>query len=89
MNLSGVSGSGPNNRIILTDVEAALHAAKQAPATQQAVPTTKKASIIIPEFSGQFQDMQLTNIRKIIAERLSYSKQNIPHYYVTVAVNVD
>ena len=65
-----------------TDVEAALHAAQQAPAT-------KKASIIIPEFSGQFQDTQVSNIRKIIAERLSYSKQNIPHYYVTVAVNVD
>ena len=82
LNLSGVSGTGPNNRILKTDVEAALHAAQQAPAT-------KKASIIIPEFSGQFQDTQVSNIRKIIAERLSYSKQNIPHYYVTVAVNVD
>jgi len=25
----------------------------------------------------------------VIAERLSYSKQNIPHYYVTISVNVD
>ena len=31
----------------------------------------------------------MSNIRKVIAERLSYSKQNIPHYYVTVAVSVD
>jgi len=31
----------------------------------------------------------LNNIRKVIAERLTFSKQNIPHYYVTVAVNVD
>ena len=34
-------------------------------------------------------DIELSNIRKVIAERLSFSKQNIPHYYVTVAVNVD
>ncbi len=31
----------------------------------------------------------MSNIRKVIADRLSYSKQNIPHYYVTVSVNVD
>jgi pyruvate dehydrogenase E2 component (dihydrolipoamide acetyltransferase) len=38
---------------------------------------------------GEYEDVQNSNIRKIIAERLSYSKQNIPHYYVTVNVNVD
>ena len=39
--------------------------------------------------AGDFQDTPLTNIRKIIAERLSFSKLNIPHYYVSVAVNMD
>ena len=72
LDLSGVTGSGPNNRIIRDDVEAALHAAKSA----------------APANSG-FLDIQNSNIRKVIAERLSYSKQNIPHYYVTIAVNVD
>ena len=33
--------------------------------------------------------MSNSNIRKIIADRLTYSKQSIPHYYVTVNVNVD
>lgn len=36
-----------------------------------------------------YTDANVSNIRKVIAERLSYSKQNIPHYYVTVSVNVD
>lgn len=31
----------------------------------------------------------MTQIRKVTAERLSYSKQNIPHYYVTIRVNMD
>jgi len=44
----------------------------------------------LPSFEGlNFEDKQNTQIRKVIADRLSYSKQNIPHYYVTVAVSVD
>lgn len=44
----------------------------------------------MPSFEGlNFEDKQNTQIRKVIADRLSYSKQNIPHYYVTVAVSVD
>ena len=38
---------------------------------------------------AEFEDRPNSNIRKITAERLSFSKQNIPHYYVTVNVNVD
>lgn len=36
-----------------------------------------------------FTDLENSQIRKVIAERLTYSKQNIPHYYVTVQVSVD
>jgi pyruvate dehydrogenase E2 component (dihydrolipoamide acetyltransferase) len=36
-----------------------------------------------------FRDIEVSNIRKIIAERLTHSKQNIPHYYVTISVNMD
>ena len=33
--------------------------------------------------------MEVSQIRKVIAERLTHSKQNIPHYYVTVSVSMD
>jgi pyruvate/2-oxoglutarate dehydrogenase complex dihydrolipoamide acyltransferase (E2) component len=33
-----------------------------------------------------FEDLENSQIRKVIADRLTYSKQNIPHYYVTVSV---
>ena len=36
-----------------------------------------------------FEDFENSNIRKVIAERLTFSKQNIPHYYVTISVQVD
>jgi pyruvate dehydrogenase E2 component (dihydrolipoamide acetyltransferase) len=53
----------------------------------------KKASIGSPASLGikrtdshleLYEDTDLTNIRKVIAERLTYSKQNVPHYYVTI-----
>lgn len=48
------------------------------------------AQVSIPATAGvAFDDIPLSNIRKVIADRLSYSKTNIPHYYVTVSVNVD
>jgi pyruvate dehydrogenase E2 component (dihydrolipoamide acetyltransferase) len=84
LDLTGVQGSGPNNRIIKADVEAALQSAKASPKK------TAAPQIILPAFDGgAFEDQQNSNIRKVIADRLSYSKQNIPHYYVTVAVSVD
>jgi len=84
LDLTGVQGSGPNNRIIKADVEAAIQSAKSAPKKSSA------PQIILPNFEGgAFEDQTNSNIRKVIADRLSYSKQNIPHYYVTVSVSVD
>lgn len=62
-----VQGSGPNNRVLKSDVQ---EAAKGSSA-------------------GAYEDLPVSNIRKVIADRLSFSKNNIPHYYVTVSVNVD
>jgi pyruvate dehydrogenase E2 component (dihydrolipoamide acetyltransferase) len=85
LDISGISGTGPNGRIIKSDVESALQAASQAPKKAVGAP-----QIILPSFEGlNFEDKQNSQIRKVIADRLSYSKQNIPHYYVTVAVSVD
>lgn len=81
VDLTKVKGSGPNDRIIKSDVDQARQAT--APSMKMAAP-----QIITPS-SSQYEDIPLTNIRKVIADRLSFSKQNIPHYYVTVSVNVD
>jgi pyruvate dehydrogenase E2 component (dihydrolipoamide acetyltransferase) len=76
IDLKGISGSGPNNRIIKSDVD-------QAKISKPAAPQ------IITPAGSLYEDIPLSNIRKVIADRLCYSKQNIPHYYVTVSVNVD
>lgn len=81
IDLSQLQGTGPGGRIIKADIDDALAAGgtSKAAATQifDSVP------------AAGFVDLENSQIRKVIAERLTYSKQNIPHYYVTVQVSVD
>jgi len=89
LSLDGISGSGPNDRILKADVDEAL-VAKAAQPAQAAKPAAQPAAQPMAEApSAIFEDLTNSNIRKVIAERLTYSKQNIPHYYVTISVNVD
>ena len=74
VSLAGPQGTGPNGRIIKADV---LEAAASGP-VKAAAPVFDS----VP--AAGFIDLENSNIRKVIADRLTYSKQNIPHYYVTV-----
>lgn len=76
IDLSQVTGTGPGGEIRADDV------LNFSPA---AMPTS--VPISAPE--GAFVDIPLTNMRKTIAKRLVQSKQTIPHYYLTIDVNVD
>ena len=92
LSLDSINGTGPNNRIIAADVAEAQAqpAAKAQPAAAQASAPKKAAPTAdLPSVSAAYEDFENSQIRKVIAERLTYSKQNIPHYYVTVSVNVD
>eukprot|EP00066_Takifugu_rubripes_P006430 XP_003971216.1 PREDICTED: dihydrolipoyllysine-residue acetyltransferase component of pyruvate dehydrogenase complex, mitochondrial [Takifugu rubripes] len=90
LDLSQVSGSGPDGRITKKDIESfvppkaapAVAAAPAAPAAP-APPTAAGAP------AGVFTDIPISNIRKVIAQRLMQSKQTIPHYYLSVDVNMD
>jgi pyruvate dehydrogenase E2 component (dihydrolipoamide acetyltransferase) len=90
VDLSGVSGSGPNGRIVKADVEKARPGAA-APAASAAAPTEAPAAAPKP---AQVPDIphettKLSNMRKTIARRLTESKQQVPHIYLTVDVQLD
>jgi len=91
ISLDSVQGTGPNNRIIAADVAEAKVGAPAAAKTSAAAPKAAAASApaSLPSTAAAYEDFENSQIRKVIAERLTYSKQNIPHYYVTVQVNVD
>lgn len=88
-----VEGSGPKGRIVEIDVQAYLdkglappEAATAAPAAIEAAPTPSAAAVGSPALRGR--TVPMTRIRKVIARRLQQSKQTIPHFYVTVTVDM-
>lgn len=81
VSLDQLSGTGPNGRIIAADVR------EFSPSKQTTRAQGSKDSGL-PSVSD-YIDTPNSKIRNITAERLTHSKQNIPHYYLTVDVNVD
>ena len=89
INLSGVKGSGPNGRIVKADVESAKPGAApaaSAPAPRPvAAPSGGQPVFVAPG------DMRVphTSVRKVIARRMLESKQTVPHFYLTVELEID
>ena len=93
VDLSTLSGSGPGGRIIKKDVEGAKASsssanAKSAGATSGASAPAPAAQAIKPtEASGDDKRIELSSMRKIIADRLYTSKVTIPHFYLHIEVD--
>ncbi len=95
LDLSQLAGSGPNGRIVKSDIEGALGgqtaaqgASAPAPAAAPIVtPSTAALPAVVGE--GSYTDEPVSMMRKVIAERLSLSKQTIPHFYLTVDCKID
>ncbi len=91
IDLLGVTGTGPNGRIVKADVEAvegkpASTAAHPAPTAPSAPSPAPVATI---ETDIPHDVIKLSNMRKTIARRLTESKQSVPHIYLTVDVRLD
>ncbi len=90
LDLAAVAGSGPHGRIVKRDVEAAVAAGVAAPAPAAAAPAPAAAPPpVAPEGAAPYTEVPHSTMRKVIAERLTYSKQAIPHYYLTVECALD
>lgn len=85
--LAGLSGSGPNGRIVKADVEAA--STGRSPTAPVAAPAVTAAPIQLGDIQTPHEAVKLSNMRKTIARRLSEAKQTIPHIYLTVDVRLD
>jgi pyruvate dehydrogenase E2 component (dihydrolipoamide acetyltransferase) len=89
IDISRVEGSGPKGRITEKDVLTYIEAAPTAPEPAAATPAASEspeAPIGATDMRGQ--TVQMSRIRKVIARRLQKSKQTIPHFYVTVTVDM-
>ena len=87
VDLSAVTGTGPGGRIIRADIEAAASAAPAsapAPAPAAEQPAAQPA----PAVDEDVEEVPLSNVRKVTARRLTESKQQAPHFYLTSAIDV-
>jgi pyruvate dehydrogenase E2 component (dihydrolipoamide acetyltransferase) len=90
IDLAGLAGSGPGGRIVKADVDgaAARPAASAAPAAAPAAASPAAAPAYgVPDIPHEIA--KLSNMRKTIARRLTESKQNVPHIYLTVDIRLD
>lgn len=79
LDLRLLAGSGPGGRIVARDLEGASAARTAAPApTSQALPVVANRE---PEVRP------LSMMRRTIAKRLTESKQNVPHFYLTMDID--
>lgn len=83
VDLGTVQGTGPGGRIIRADIEAAASAAPAEPAPAPAAQAGAPAVV-----NDDVEEIPLSNIRKVTAKRLTESKQNAPHFYLTSAIDV-
>lgn len=90
LDISLVKGTGPNGIISKDDVEGYKAAPAAAAAAAASAPAQIPAAYAPQGASGAaYTDIPTTSMRKIIASRLTESKQTVPHYYVTVEINMD
>ncbi|HEV7590600.1 MAG TPA: pyruvate dehydrogenase complex dihydrolipoamide acetyltransferase [Longimicrobium sp.] len=89
--LGGVQGSGPGGRIVKRDVEAAMEGGAQAqqPAAPASAEKPAAAPSAPPAQAGEgYRDQPLSPMRKTIAKRLAQSIGPIPHFFLTVEVDM-
>jgi pyruvate dehydrogenase E2 component (dihydrolipoamide acetyltransferase) len=103
LDLAAIAGSGPQGRIVKADIEAALSADRGAPAITRpvvqpqsaplaapaAAPALSKERVLALSGNPPYTERPLTAMRRVIARRLTESKQTVPHFYLTVDCEID
>jgi pyruvate dehydrogenase E2 component (dihydrolipoamide acetyltransferase) len=102
VNLAAIRGSGPGGRVVRKDIEAAMAAPAVKPAAAAEVPAAlavpepaKSVPTVLPmAWSGSVsvpadERIPLDRLRSAIGRRMTESKQQLPHFYVTHTYNVE
>ena len=102
--LSAVSGSGPAGRIVKRDIEAAIATGPTVPVAAAGTPmpvgggtaapisappvaVPEAAPVLVPS-GAEFEDVALSQMRKTIARRLTESIGPVPHFFLTIEVDM-
>lgn len=86
IDLSQVQGTGENGRIVKRDIENFTPTASASQVTTSVSPATQVALNFV---AGETTETPNSQMRTVIAKRLSESKFSAPHYYLMVEINMD
>lgn len=97
IDVAAISGTGPKGRVVKSDVEAAksgktpLKAAASAPSPAASAPASgmSKNQVIALYEEGSYELVPNDGMRKVVAARLTESKQTVPHFYLTLDCKID
>ena len=93
LDLSALKGSGPHGRIVKRDLESVEPTLAAAAAAAAPTPAAAAAPGPAPEYAPPegvpFEEVKLPGMRKVIARRMTESKQTVPHFYLTIECAID
>ncbi|WP_047868938.1 dihydrolipoamide acetyltransferase family protein [Nocardiopsis sp. RV163] len=97
LDINKIQGSGPKGRIVRADIEAAREkgsAAEETPhaveAKEEAKPSAERAASAPAFDDGRAsEELKVSNVRKVIARRLTESKQTVPHFYLRRTIDAE
>jgi len=92
INLAAITGTGPNGRITKTDIEKAVRRGINLGGTGTAAtppPARPLPQGPLPYHEDEFERVENSMMRKAIARRLTESKLQVPHFYLTIDVAMD
>ena len=92
VDLRNVRGTGPNGRIVKSDVEKAKNSGSASLASRVGASTpTSTMNVLdyVNKLGVAYDVVPNSGVRKVIAKRLTESKQTVPHFYLSVDVELD
>jgi pyruvate dehydrogenase E2 component (dihydrolipoamide acetyltransferase) len=89
IDISKVPGSGDNGRIVKKDVDSYTPAAASATGgASQPAQAGKPVMAAAPAGQVSYEDIPVSQMRKVIAKRLAESKFSAPHFYITMSIDM-
>jgi pyruvate dehydrogenase E2 component (dihydrolipoamide acetyltransferase) len=84
IDIASVTGSGPHGRIVKADIGLFSGSGARSASTPQSVPV-----VYAVDDDAEYEIIKPSNMRKVIATRMTESKQQVPHFYLTVDCEID
>jgi pyruvate dehydrogenase E2 component (dihydrolipoamide acetyltransferase) len=89
IDINQVPGSGDGGRIVKKDIDSFVPSSSKEATPGQGSLRSEQERASLPQGVTSFEDVPVSQMRKIIAKRLAESKFTAPHFYLTMSIDMD